>query len=183
MISESNAKIMQYFQLRLKTHELSQDVEIFNTIKQYKSLKKFEYNFGYSYTNTKPHNMLSEELKECQDLTHLTLSGCKIRDIFFKDIGLYLPKLQYLNLSNIHINESSFKELSNLSDLRSLQLHIPVRDFKFNLINPVLDKCHKIRFIYLTTYGLNVPLVLDELKIKALKENKCSVNELIENRK
>ena len=83
----------------------------------FKGLKRLEMN-----------TELYESLDECKRLTHLTLYSeynyikYLINDTFFVNIDKKFPKLQYLSIDYIDINENILNSLSKLRKLKSLSL-------------------------------------------------------------
>jgi len=176
----TNCERLKHLELKLKTYELFQSYEIFDTFKHFKRLKKLVFRYNYVSQTTslilKGLHFTSKALVDCHKLTHLTLSGCKITDIFFDGIDANLPNLEYLNISNAKITKPSFEAMSKLTHMQTMYLHLG-DTFHITNIDTVIKMCDKIKFIDLMSYGFH--LDLNDFKIDQIKQNTYSLNDML----
>jgi len=137
---------------------------VLNTIKFVKYLKHFKLR-SYDMNDTE-FDFNYESLKECQNLTHLTIFNLRIKDNFFIDIDKKLPKLQSIYITKA--NEITFETLNELSKLKDIQeIYIKTNETKTSInesdVMKVIENCRKINSIYFRNYK--------KLKIKLNSEH------------
>ena len=119
------------------------DGQNYQLFKTFTELKHLSLNFG--------NDLTIKSLKNCKQLTHLSLSfRFKLKDIF-TDIHLYLPQLTHLYCNtkyNCHLTDDHLKPLTKLKHLKCLIIkpkHLSICTEKG--ICDIINNCPEIRSI------------------------------------
>ena len=100
--------------------------KLFESIQQFSQLKQLKLKFNNFNQDKLRYQYKSETLKNCRQLTHLSLNVPLIDEHFFTNIHNNLPKLQFLNPQTIKTNylSNSIKILSNINCLKNIQVFL-----------------------------------------------------------
>ena len=124
-LSES-CPLITDIRIRFYSYQIDNNMDIFTTMKHFPNLRKLYLTL---YSNFEPEidsYYTSEELKQCQHLTHFTIysnNKCAINDLFFDRIHLNLPNLKQLSLWIANISGQALEFLLKLKRLESLKLY------------------------------------------------------------
>lgn len=116
---------LKSFSLKTVRQSNQQILQLFDAIQHLKRLQRLEVVFEFHSSNLLNLFFSSQTLSAFKDLTHLTVRGIPITDLFFKNIDKNLPKLEFLYVSNAQISISSITGLSLLPQL--FKLHLKTR--------------------------------------------------------
>ena len=102
---------------------------VYETIQQFPRLKRLKLHFKYVDEKIK-YQYKSEFLRNCKQLTHLSLEIPLIDNEFFTNISTNLPKLQYLSLNTVKHNYVNIfvKRLSNINCLKNIIFYLDYWD-------------------------------------------------------
>jgi hypothetical protein len=131
-----NCTKLTSFELSSYVTETEFAFNLFNAFKYFSQLKRLSLYLIEDFDHEEYKEISVETLKNCQNLTYLSLHYPKVSDNTFKKIDLYLPKLKYIQLyteNNIEITNETMKSLSKLKDLKFIC-------FANNYLHSITDK-------------------------------------------
>ena len=115
--------------IEIKTY--AKDIQcqrVYETIQQFPRLKRLKLYFNVS--EERKYEYKSEVLRNCKQLTHLSLEIPLIDNELFTNISENLPKLQFLKLKTIKYNPVYvfIDRLSNINCLKNIFLYLDYWD-------------------------------------------------------
>ena len=142
---------------------ISEVTQLFQLLKAFPALKRLNIGFSSETEFTLDINQwFSFELfKELPKITHLSLNLNRkpINESILKDIDIYLPKLQYLQIKSYFLTEPKGMTqmadiLSRLSSLQKIKLRFgPEIDYQ-PMEDMIIEKCLKIKKIIFKNFGI-----------------------------
>ena len=128
-------------------------MDIFTTMKYFPELTKLYLTLYSKFKSTIPIRYTSEELQQCQQLTHFTLycnNLSALNDHFFVGIGDNIPNLKHLELWKANISGQALDLLSKTKRLQRLKLcarpNIRIWDYH---VHNLMASCRLLREIEL----------------------------------
>ena len=93
---------------------------------------------------------MNDSLNKCKQLTHLWLRfpiPFLLKTSHIDNISHKFPKIQYLYLNCVELNDSSLNSLAKLSHLHTLHITYRKQRLSDDVINELVESNPKIRFI------------------------------------
>ena len=138
-------KQLKSFSLRIVRQSNQQILQLFDSIQHLKSLQRLEVVFEFQSSSLLNLFFSSQTLSAFQHLTHLTVRGVPITDLFFKNFNTNLLKLRYLYISNAQISKSSLNGLSLAPQLFRVHLKTRQSDISESDVKLVAQKSPKLK--------------------------------------
>ena len=164
---------LKSLELTLTSESIAINAEIFDSLKYYKLLKRLDLKL---YTRPKgaeadwKPSLKSKSLRECQQLTHLTLNGLEVDDKFFRYADINVKRLQYLNVSEANISGVTFCLLSELPKLETIVINSnKSKPIDESIVYYLIGKAPKIKTIKYSSRGQR-SLAFDQKTIYDVKQ-------------
>src|SRR5207249_2511654 len=102
--------------LGFDTDLIDSNIEIFNSMKYFKNLKRLNLTLDTSLVPDIPTHFTCNALRECPLLTNFYFSANfeSITELFFEEIDRNAPNLRVLDVSNVTISEKTLDIISRL---------------------------------------------------------------------